>query len=171
MILDIKHLDLNEEKAKEIFSKSYEVFKNVINNKKGIEDYGIHFDWETVEDVHQKNMSTDTEESDFYFTYNGELYSLDISHKIEDFGYNSVYFYDKYRDIYKDLYCCAIYNYRKYFEYGDLKTEIIFLYDKRHKRIVEILEIVRHGLEIDNKKFIREVRYDKVLKRLTKSFN
>ncbi len=168
--MKIVSLNLNEDKARELFTQSYELFKGVINKEEGIYDYDRHFDWNTLEEVHEDHMNSGTDDSDYYFKYNEVLYTLDISHNIEDFGYNSLYFQEKYGKSYEDLYCCVIYSYRQYYEYDDVKTEVVFLYNKKLNKIVEILEVCHHSLKIDDKKTIRSANY-KVLDEITKSFH
>ena len=160
--------ELNEEEAKKYFEKLYQVFKRFINKDKDMYDYNLHFDWSNIEKRHKENMLNDFDEDerDYYFIdnkSNKEMYALDMSHDIDNFGYNKAYFKKKYKDIYDNLYCCDISVYREHFEYDDIYSSIMFLYDKEAGKVVEVLDINFMNPRINNMKTIRRVKDEKVL--------
>lgn len=166
--MEINYLKMTEEDAKKYFQKAYELFRCVINKDKSIFDYNFHFDWSIVEKRHNDSMCNSYNENDFYFVDNGEKYALDISHNIDDFGYNADLFRYCYKDIYDDLYCCTVYTYRNYFEYDEKIIEVIFLYDKKNDKVVEVLDISRYSPAKFDKKNIRTVKDSEVLKKILK---
>lgn len=168
---NIEYKDMNEEDARKYFEKLYQAFKRFINNDKNMYDYNLHFDWSNVENRHIENMFNDFDENecDYYFIDNkndNEMYTLDMSHDIDDFGYNYVYFMSKYKDIYDNLYCCDMSVYRRYFEYDDIYSSIMFLYDKKEGKVVEILNLEFLNPTINNKKTISHVEDEKILEKI-----
>ena len=166
--MEINYLELREEDAKKYFEKSYGLFRRVINKDESIYDYNLHFDWSIVEKRHRDAICNDYNENDFYFIDNKEKYGLDISHDIDNFGYNADFFRFKYEDIYDDLYCCTVYTYRNYFEYDDMRSEVTFLYDRKNDKVVEILDISRYGLATNDKKTIRTIDPIRLSRRVLK---
>ena len=164
----INYLNMSPVDAKKYFRRAYILFKKVIDKDKNLYDYNLRFDWDSVEEIHEYNAKNEFNCNDFYFISGEESYSLDISHDIDNFGYNADYFKSKYADVYDDLYCCVICTYRNYYEYESMITQVIFLYDRKNDRVVEALDISHFSRVVSNNQHIRKIEDEKVLKKLIK---
>ncbi len=167
----IEYSNMKEEDAIKYFESLYKSFKRVINNDEKVFEYGFHFDWNNIEKRHTENLNNefDEDERDYYFIDKNnkcEKYTLDISHDIDNFGYNDEYYKLNYKDIYDNLYCCSICAYRKYYEYDDIYLEFTFIYDKKEDKLVDILELNFVNPLISNTKKISHVTDRKVFQKI-----
>ena len=167
----INYEEMSGNDAKKYFREAYRLFGRAINNNECLYNYNLPFSWGIVEERHKDNVCNEDEGCDFYFIDftdrdNVKSFSLDISHDIEGFGYDSQAFRRLYGDIYDDLYCCEVCTYRDCFDYDNRLNEVIFLYDKKNNRVVEVLSVLFNSIIIGNRKTIRRVEDVKVLKRI-----
>lgn len=169
---NVEFKEMSEEKAIEYFEKLYPVFKRFISGDKKIFEYGFHFDWKNIENRHYENLANDFDEDecDYYFIDKNtcEKYSLDISHDIDNFGYSDIFFRINYKEQYDDLYCCCMSAYKKYFNYKDMYLSIIFLYNKKEAKLVEILDISFYNPKINNTQTISRMDDEIVLEKIMK---
>ena len=191
--------DLKEKDAQNYYLKMYNIFQKFIQNDTDIHNYSDSFDWSKANDVHDNSIKEEliernyedynyyinnlltssdfsqnfeqTEMYDYYFKYNNKLYTLNISYDLKRYGLNEKHYRKIHgKHIYNKIFYCEIREYHNFIDDNDIRITMSFIYDKKKKKVIEIVDITRYSLPyIENPTSRIMTNYDKLDKILIKS--
>lgn len=101
---------------------------------------------------------------DYYFKYSDYYYTLNMSYDFEFFGYAKEYFEETYEDL-ENLVCCQLFEFNKYIEDNDIYSSVIFVYNIKTKKIIEVLHI-NYYENINDKNNMYCLSDEKILKKI-----
>ena len=160
-------MEMSATKTRLYFEKMKSIFNRIINNDNVIpltaplNFNDCHWNHQIMNEIYD---SIGQRPYDYLYDVDKNIYGLDISLDADELGYNDEYIFNKYPDLYDNLYCCSLTDLGDEINRSEEKSVMSFIYDSKNRRILEVLDLyafhnTTEGKEVSNSQY-------KILKRL-----
>lgn len=158
--------ELSENEAVKYFEELYRAFLDFLKNNEVLKyDLYREIHQETINSMERRDYNDDSI-FDYYFSFKGNKYSLDMYDNPAEFAFDPAFF--NFSD---DVIICEVYQHSRFYSVNNIKIGATFAYDKKQHKCVALININRHTYKYTKLPVIKELQdedaFDRVLRRTT----